>query len=742
MTNPPLDGLHDHPQDDSQGPEPIDWKSLLFPPGKPIATPGVTIAPNGPFGRAALASKHDLDALVARASEQPDDHLRLLNAYAVVHDPNPSVIEAHDLPIPLGKVSPNAIFFGRSGSGKTQKGTLPAAIAAIRHHWSLIYLNVKGRKQTRLLRKVAAAHGRAGEMHLLAPGSPNRTLGCTLLDGCADLTFAREVASCMVAAAARHSRSGEGAWAYNQAEDFLTHAIAAVCTDLPPERRSLSEVRKVVVTGDYEAFVARHPNFPLLRRFANFQNGNRNGETIASTIGEATSFIDGLEPLLATGEFSISAFAARKGILILEIDEPDLETFTPFITLMLGRLIRELQRVACRSATGWLACKTIVVIDELAPMSFIPGLANALHTCRERGFCFVAATQSVAQLQAMHGQATADVLLAGFQSQIAVGGKLDPVTAEHLSRRCGTCTISVPTIVETKGSENTPAISARSWSMVPRALLLPGDIASPTPHPLLGDPLTFILGDTTPPFQAYVLPAHEQGWIARLNDEVDAMETDDDLRLTPLRSTADTDATPCRPTPSPIAETRIDTILMALARTHPSDGNWRWLCNLVKESAAEPEAALHLLQQIQMGTLSLTSLRDAQRLAGILCPRAIVALAHYRRYKSTHLAKRRAEEATPRHANSQSDPLGEPTPHCDRCSGPVEVGQPTCNLCGPPPPPPPPHRDRRPRGDTPPPRPSPKIVIKIDDAALASFPECLPFPQPPTRPKRSGRKRK
>jgi hypothetical protein len=180
---------------------------------------------------------------------------------------------------------------------------------------------------------------------------------------------------------------------------------------------------------------------------------------------------------------------------------------------------------------------------------------------------------------------------------------------------------------------------------------------------------------------------------------------------------------------------------MALARTHPSDGNWRWLCNLVKESAAEPEAALHLLQQIQMGTLSLTSLRDAQRLAGILCPRAIVALAHYRRYKSTHLAKRRAEEATPRHANSQSDPLGEPTPHCDRCSGPVEVGQPTCNLCGPPPAPPAPSFTRR-QGDTPPPRPSPKIVIKIDDAALASFPECLPFPQPPTRPKHSGRKRK
>ncbi len=713
--------------DPSRQHEPFDWRSLHFPPGKPFATPGVTIAPNGPFGQARMASNRDLEALFARAQEKSDEHLNLLNAYAIAHEPNPIVVEAQGLPIPLGLVSPNAIFFGRSGSGKTQKGTLPAAIAAIRTHWCLIYLNVKGRSQTRLLRKVAAKSLRDQDINLLAPGSMDRTLGCTMLEGCHELLAAREVAACMVAGAARASRSGEGAWAYNQAEDFLTHAIAAICTDLPPERRTLAEIRKVVIGGDYEAFAAEHPNFPLLRRFANFQNWNRNGETVASTIGEATSFIDGLEPVLSADEFSISRFVRMPGILILEIDEPDLDKFTPFITLVLGRLIRALQREACRSATGGLNIKTLFVIDELAPMSFIPGLSKVLHTCREHRFSFVAATQSVSQLQALHGQAGADVLLSGFQSQIAIGGKLDPVTAEYLSRRCGTCTVSVPTLVETKIIDNAPAVSARSWTMVPRPLLLPGDIASPTPHPLLGEALTFILGDATPPFQAYVTPLHEEGWIANLIDQVRSMPSDDDLRATPLRPPGSV----ATPTPhSPPADNRAAAILEKLARSTPKDADWDWLLAFVKEPTHEPQALVHMLEQLETGALSVQQLHDARRLSGITCPRAIVAYAHFRRYRRSHLAKRNAS----------------PAPTSRRCAGcgyDSALHASNCDICGstlgdPPP------RASRPAetADQPPPRIN--IVVKLDDAMRAPFPETLPFTQEatPTRPKRPGRKRK
>jgi hypothetical protein len=737
MTNQPPAGR----DDGARSTEPFDWRGLYFPPGKAIATPGVVYAPSGPFGQARMASRHDLDALVERSEREPEEHLNLMGAYAVVHDPQPSVVDAPSLPIPLGLVSPNAIFFGRSGSGKTQKGTLPAAIAAIRNLWTLIYLNVKGRGQTRLLRRVAAASHREHEIKLLAPGSLNRTMGCTLLEGCADLLAAREVASCMVAGAARMSRSGEGAWAYNQAEDFLTHAISAVCTDLPPERRNLVEIRKVVIGGDYEAFASQHPNFPLLRRFANFQNWNRNGETVASTIGEATSFIDGLEPLLATDEFSIATFVRHAGILIIEIDEPDLEKFTPFITLVLGRLLRELQRVGCRQAADTRSGKTVVVIDELAPMSFIPGLAHTLHTCRERRCCFVAATQSVAQLQAMHGQATADVLLAGFQSQIALGGKLDPVTAEYLSRRCGTCTISVPTIVETNRTDNTPAISARSWSMAPRPLLLPGDIASPTPHPLLGDPLTFILGDATPPFQAYVVPVHEQGSIARLYDQVHAMEVDDDLRVAPLRAPGATATT--TPAPSPAAGSRAESMLVALARVLPQDANWRWLCNLVKETSREPESVVHLLEQLQSRSLSITALRDAQRLTGIMCPRAIVAFAQYLRYKHAHVTRRDSEPGPTVATPLLHDSGGNHAADCTACGRPVPPGASTCRPCGVPAEEGAVRPSRR-KDDATPNRPTPEIVTTVDETTLASFPENLPFPQSPTptQPKRPGRKRK
>ena len=727
--------------------EQFDWHGLLFPKGSPVATPAVTFAPHGPFGQARLASRDDLAALFERGERHRDEHLRIANAYAIVHDPNPSVIDAADLPIPLGVDAPNVIFFGRSGSGKTQKGTLPAAIDVIRRSWSLIYLNVKGRSQTRLIRKVAALHGRADQVRLLSPGSLDRTVGCTLLEGCADVLMAREVAACMVAGAARHSRSGEGAWAYNQAEDFLTHAISAVCADLPPERRTLAEIRRVVAAGEYEAFVAAHPNHPVLRKFANFQSWNRNGETVASTIGEATSFIDGLEPLLSTDEFSLAAFADRPGILIVEIDEPDLEKFTPFITLTLGRLVRQLQRAACRSSTGALAHKTVVVIDELAPMSFIPGLASTLHTCRERRYCFVAATQSVAQLHSLHGPATADVLLSGFQSQIALGGKLDPTTAEHLSRRCGTCTISVPTIVETKGTDSTPSISARSWSMAPRQLLLPGDIASPLPHPMLGDPLTFLLGDATPPFQAYVVPAHEEGWIARLMDEGRAMTADDDLRLTPLHTPTRAESVSPPPTSPftalPLARSAADratAILHSLAAVNRNDPHWAWFHASVHEALVDPDAALHLLQQVQMGALTIGQLHEARRRCAISCPRAVVAFAHFLRYKRSQRSKNEPTD-TKRDAATSSRGAGK---RCTLCGSTHPASASACCGCGQPLEDPPNRPSRHPlrskdRDQID--EPTPDIVTRVDSHAMGPFPEVLPFPRrsDTPRPKRSGR---
>ncbi len=515
----------------------IGWSTLQPPGDDPIASPGIAPMSSGPYGRARLAGSREIANLMERERRSPERFLRLLSACAVGHDPHPAMVSCEALPIPMGQDSPNCLIIGRSGAGKTQKGTLPAVGDAIASGHAVVYLNVKGNRQTRIVRKLAEASGRQDEVRLLAPRKPGRTLGFTAIEGCKDTAEAGEVARCMVSAVARNSRSGEGAWAYNQAQEFISHAIAAICTDLPAERQTLPELRQVVIGGNYKAFADAHPRFPVLAKFARYHdNGNHNGGTIAATIGEATAFIDESVACLSANELRLTDFASVGGILVLEVDEHDVERLETFCTIALRRLVSTFQQVASVSPTGALPNKTVIVIDELAAAGPIPGISTALHTCRERGFCIFAGVQSVPQIHAIYG-AHAESVLAGFQSQIALGGGLDAATAEYLSRKSGTTTIAVPGFVERFVNDDTVAES-QSWTLAPRPLLLPGDIANPPRHSRLGIPATFLLGDGTPPFQAYLRAAYEDDCFVGFLDEVNAMQDDDDRRSVPLISCA------------------------------------------------------------------------------------------------------------------------------------------------------------------------------------------------------------
>ena len=321
-----------------------------------IATPATNPVPNGPFGNGRLADSGDLARLYRSAAENPENYLRLLDAYPIAHDPHPSIYDCALLALPMGLNAPNVLFFGRSGSGKTQKGTLPAVANAIGSGWSFVYVNVKGKGQTRIVRKIAELFGRNCET--IAPRKPDRTLGWTALDGCQDLPVAGEVAACMVACAAGRSRYGEGAWTYNQTQEWIQHGIAAICTDLPKANQNLLELRRIVLAGDYNSFAENHPDFPALKKFARYEEGgNRNAETIAATISEATSFIDDISPFLSKAELSLDAFAEQGGCLIVEIDEYDVDRLRPLLTLLLGRLIATLQKHACNTPTRALASK-------------------------------------------------------------------------------------------------------------------------------------------------------------------------------------------------------------------------------------------------------------------------------------------------------------------------------------------------------------------------------------------------
>lgn len=511
------------------------WQEWYFPPGERLGRGQVHWVPSGPLGDSRLASRKELFALKKAGKEDNQQYLQLLSAYAIAHDPQPSIVDMGPLALPLGVDSPNILAVGRSGSGKTQSVTLPAAVHALRCGWSMVYINVKGKKQTRFLRRLAKVFGRGPEVQLISPLKLDRTTATTCLEGCRSLSKANEVAACMVAAAARNSRYGEGAWTYNQAQEWLQHAIAALCTDMPPSRRTLNELRQVVLAGDFQAFAKAHPNFPLLARFAGHADGgNKNTDTVISTISECTVFIDEIKGFLSKNELSFRGFAKSGGCIIVEIDQADIQRLRPIVTLLLGKVIASLQRAANASPTGCVPHKTVVIIDELIASGPVPGLADALHTCRELGFSFVAGAQGLSQLGNIYGH-EAPAVLDGFQTQIAFGGGLDWATAEHFSRRTGVGTIALPGVSEPSDSEGDLTFS-RQWQLAARPMLLPSEIASPAPNRFLGLPVTILTGDgKTPPFQAYLTPCHKHGALEKMQEEAALPTADEDRRATPLR---------------------------------------------------------------------------------------------------------------------------------------------------------------------------------------------------------------
>lgn len=547
------------------------WNDWVFPPGVPIAGPNAKWIQNGPLGSSRLANSAELKKLVGLADSRPNDYLRLLPAFAIGHDPQPSPVYMGQFPVPLGLNSPNLLVFGRSGSGKTQKVTLPAGFHAISEGWSILYINIKGRRQTHWLRQFAHRSGRHSEVTVLSPRQASLTTGCTLLEGCHDLTRAKELAAIMVAAVAGTSRRGEGAWSYNQAEEWIQSYLNAISQDLPPEDRTLMQLRKVVLAGSYVQCAQDHPNHPVLKRFAvSYESGNQNTNTIASTISEATAFIDDVPQFLSDDGFRCERFAQEGGIVILEIDQADIKSLRTLVTLILARTMGCLQRESCQSATGQVPNKTVIIIDELMSTEAFPGLHECLHTCREQNFCFIAGTQSISQLATMFGDDWMAVL-DGFQTQIAMGSGLDPFTARHFSERSGIGTIALPSLNDPENHDGD--IVTANWQLIPRAPLLPSDITAAIPHPELGVPATVLLGDgSTPMFQVYLTPTYEEPAISRIMQQ--AIETP------PVETIASSNIATTRLPRRRMTDPELHDIHLRLElqkASPPAQDWWRWL---------------------------------------------------------------------------------------------------------------------------------------------------------------------
>jgi len=637
------------------------WKHLFFSNPKYFETGNVHWIPDGPLGRSRRASSKDLINLKEASNRDAENFVHLLHSYAIAHNPKAEPIDMGLLPLPLGVDSPNLLALGRSGSGKTQKIMLPAARHAFQCGWSIVYVNVKGVKQTRLLRGMARKYRRRAQT--IAATKNNRGIACTLLEGCSNLGRAKEVTEVLVATAARRSRNGEGAWTYNQADEWLQHSIVAICNDNPKSRRNLTEIRRVVQSASYMEFAKEHQNFPVLMRFARYlADGNRNAETITATIAECTAMIDDIEEFLSVSrdEFSFESFAENGGALIIEIDQADVRRLRPFVTLFLTRLKSALQRKANASPTGKLSNKTVIIIDELMASGPIPGLAEDLHTCRELNYSFIAGAQSIAQLSSIYGE-DAQVVLDGFQTQLAIAGGLDYMTAEYLSRRTGQATIALPGVSEPSDQDGDLAVN-RHWTLSSRPVFLPSEIASPCEHPQLGMPATIISGTgKTPAFQAYLQAIYQDGGMEKLLEEVDTTE-DDDLRRVPLkkcktdRKSLLSKSQPSESPPPGITNTagwsadqisaKLEQVKQAIKWGSTDGSAKKWWIDFEDDNKNHVPLVLRLAEELAIRNATITDFFLAYVYSGTDSIKANLHYLDYKLLKEKEAAKRKADQAS------------------------------------------------------------------------------------------------
>jgi ribosomal protein L7/L12 len=363
----------------------------------------------------------------------------------------------------------------------------------------------------------------------------------------------------------------------------------------------------------------------------------------------------------------------------------------------------------------------VFIIDELVASGPIPGLAEDLHTCRELNFSFIAGAQSISQLATIYGD-EAQVVLDGFQTQIAIAGGLDWITAEHLSRRSGISTIALPGVHEPGESDGDVAVS-RHWQLSSRPVYLPSEIASPIEHPHLGMPATIIVGDgKTPAFQAYLTPCHQDGALAKMMDEVITLTVDDDLRKVPLKRSRKSASTPRKSAcpdsilPPGISNTKgwtesqlkskLEQVRKSLDWDNTTGSARKWWVTFEEENKSRVALVLRLAEELAGRKATITEFFLAYVYSNTDNIQANLHYLDYARLKKEEEAKKRkaageqlekkkeesskdksdfdifADNAPTKCSESKSDP-GELTfVRCKSCRSLVPSNSKRCRICG------------------------------------------------------------
>src|SRR5436190_14640449 len=130
--------------------------------------------------------------------------------------------------------------------------------------------------------------------------------------------------------------------------------------------------------------------------------------------------------------------------------ERDLLALSPLVRLLWGSLIDEL--ITTYDKAEGKGCSPVLLLADEAGRTAIPSLADHATTVVGRGISLWIAIQSLSQLEAGYGRATAQVLRDNMETQLYYR-PTDLATARYLEERLGTYSAYAHSTTSKEGSE-------------------------------------------------------------------------------------------------------------------------------------------------------------------------------------------------------------------------------------------------------------------------------------------------
>lgn len=280
--------------------------------------------------------------------------------------------------------------------------------------------------------------------------------------------------------------SGDGKFWMDESSQVLCALLGFVVQKLPFERRTLTEVAKLLTSDLIADLFNAQYLFDLseitgapLQLWKNFLMVAPSERTRANILGTLANdlrmfSIPGVQNITGTSTFDIRQIGAKKDRpMILYILMPDGDrTFSPIINTIVTTILFTLYKTAYHYGNS-LYTPVYLLLEEIANIGYIPGLLEKLGTMRGRKIYPAMSWQDLSQIRAIYGDAWESVV-AKCDTHLYFGVN-DKFSADYVSDIVGKTTIQIQGMSHQQAALFV-ANKSESLNYQSRSLLLPDEV--------------------------------------------------------------------------------------------------------------------------------------------------------------------------------------------------------------------------------------------------------------------------